>query len=1536
LDDLLLTVKTLLDIQWPADKIHIYILDDGFNYQHQNKKMLQMSKVSKIIPGANELPEDSLSVIEEHVGNLPRVDCATKTFSWEIRSLDLPNTRCRITLIAREKPSDSHYKAGNINNFLYNYCPDLAEKRGLVHQYMLILDHDMLAAPNILQEAIPQFSGRETLAFVQFPQRFYDITTNDRFYAGNEIFYDGVQMNRSNVGLAAFAGTNAVWQMSALYHIGGIQYGSLTEDAHTGLKAHNVGYTSKYVPYELCVGQSPQTTAAAMRQRMRWSQGAVEMIFCTKSEAAACPLVLKPEYKLPDLPEQSLWNRFVLKVIYTDSMIYPFYSFGYLFHVVVCLIYLLNIQSPMSPSHASTVLVVWLPLYIIKTFTQILAFPHVTLGAQFNAQKAWAGYAFSTLISIMHSFSCGRGEWFNTGSMGGNSWFWIQYGNTSILIIVMGVMVYRVIAFTVFDETCFAWMTAGSLCYGGMMIFLVKDWALEPFRHALYSRQENKYHKNPGDNRTDIFSFAMRNAVRSRDIDTGASHHTMGRRRASYIPSNLTRSEVDVFTYIQKHVDAREAYERHSINLSVIINLFLILLVSCTLSIWATGNCDRSNTIIKDVGGFTNSKEDWPKLENPLPPFPAELSGISTDFQAVSGGLTLNGNPFSLKGANWFGFETTRNMAFGLNTVSQDAVFKMLVQNGINAIRLPLAVENILNPSTHHPLPWAIHFGLNPHFNEGMDYLEAVEVFIERAAQWGVFTLLDMHLLRTDKHPDPLPYDDKTPFESVIQAWDVLSERMCNMWGIMGADLKNEPYNATWGDGTSTDWRLMAEILAETVTSKCPQWLIFVAGIFTYESASNPLSKDASGSWGSMLLPAKDFPIRVSNKNKLVYSPHVYGPGTIGGLKFMWNQADNDKLRRFCRKQLGNSKNQFSLNTTEFPNDPKQGLTAECVASVPFEGNRFPNNLPATYDLWFGFLSKKLNMTVIIGEWGGTYVNQGAPHVVQRNEDKEYLRTIEVKWNEALVDYLLKSGMGSFYWSINPESIDTGGMLLEDWISPDTAKMSLLKRLPSTPTLPLLLPSTRTITPLRSCLDKNNLEILFAQDSGPRYDYELYVYNKDYDDTKHPVVIVIARDENDVSAAVKCSHKHGIQICIRSGGHSYVGDSICDGTLIDIRGMKSIVRGSGSSTFWVESGNTIGDLAVTLHDHGHIAPTVNHNGVGSGWILGCGYGWLSRSFGLGCDRILSARLVTYNGTIVEATDSNEHANLLWALRGAGSGQFGVVTSYLIEAFPLQGSESFTYFKLQWPRARAKDIYVVWQDWAVGHSNNNFTCNFILWNPKQVSVQLEGALFGTFQELNNILSYVLMKVGNPSADERVPFGYLEYMAHVTGSNDVLQFRNPQSGYSGERRSFRNKSHILFNRLDSDGIDALISHANEEIPGSNANSNYIQISPLGGIIEFPAHPTAFSHRSAIAVAHYGGYWTTDESKAPMLNHQRRFRQSMEYFWGNYAFYNYKDNELNKWEEAYWGKASIERLIQAKCYYDHLNLFSTMRQSLKCQEN
>ena len=128
-----------------------------------------------------------------------------------------------------------------------------------------------------------------------------------------------------------------------------------------------------------------------------------------------------------------------------------------------------------------------------------------------------------------------------------------------------------------------------------------------------------------------------------------------------------------------------------------------------------------------------------------MPPIPEGVV-FHAEFTTSQGKLLLNKEPFQVMGVNWFGFEGTWNVAFGVDRRSQDSILKQIVEEGINTLRIPVAVESVLNPSQYLTDPWAIDGELNPHLAAAANnYLDLLESFIDRSASWGVFTLLDMH-----------------------------------------------------------------------------------------------------------------------------------------------------------------------------------------------------------------------------------------------------------------------------------------------------------------------------------------------------------------------------------------------------------------------------------------------------------------------------------------------------------------------------------------------------------------------------------------------------------------------------------------------------------------------------------------------------------------------------------------------------------------------------------------------------------------------
>ncbi|KAL1499731.1 hypothetical protein AB1Y20_012418 [Prymnesium parvum] len=356
---------------------------------------------------------------------------------------------------------------------------------------------------------------------------------------------------------------------------------------------------------------------------------------------------------------------------------------------------------------------------------------------------------------------------------------------------------------------------------------------------------------------------------------------------------------------------------------------------------------------------------------------PGSLWSALPQFTARDGTLLFDGHPLSLKGASWFGAEGKGAAPDGLWAHAPDFYLDFLARNGFNALRLPFALDLVLsNPTPSHdmlqraPGLW------------GVPYLELLDDLIDRAAARHVLVLLDLHRLRADEWPtDGLWYGGGRSLHALVAGWEAMASRFCGKWNVIGADLLNEPHGARW-----EEWAAAAGTLGDAVLARCPRWLIFVEGV-----AHEGRSDRAEYFWGENLEGARKLPVELATAEKLVYSPHVYGPGD------------------------GRAEHHMPY----------------------FDEKSFPHNMAAVWERHFGFLPSR-GEALVVGEWGGTLTGK----------DKV--------WQEAFFAYVRERRLSFFYWSLNPNSEDTGGLLGADWTAREEAKLRLLAAAPSTALAPLL------------------------------------------------------------------------------------------------------------------------------------------------------------------------------------------------------------------------------------------------------------------------------------------------------------------------------------------------------------------------------------------------------------------------------------------------------------------------------------------------
>ena len=191
-------------------------------------------------------------------------------------------------------------------------------------------------------------------------------------------------------------------------------------------------------------------------------------------------------------------------------------------------------------------------------------------------------------------------------------------------------------------------------------------------------------------------------------------------------------------------------------------------------------------------------------------------------------------------------------------------------------------------------------------------------------------------------------------------------------------------------------------------------------------------------------------------------------------------------------------------------------------------------------------------------------------------------------------------------------------------------------------------------------------ELLLPDDHG--YDDARRGYNSLHD--HRPAVIVRPTVADEVALALEFATSAGLEVAVRSGGHSLAGYGATEGgVLIDLSAMQASHIDAAARVAWVEAGTTAGQLTATTAAHGLVVPFGDSPTVGVGGItLGGGVGWLSRKLGLTIDSVAGLEIVTADGQIV-AADEQTRQDLFWAVRGGG-GNFGVVTRFRYRLHPI--------------------------------------------------------------------------------------------------------------------------------------------------------------------------------------------------------------------------------------------------------------------------
>ncbi|SFF69534.1 FAD/FMN-containing dehydrogenase [Actinacidiphila alni] len=443
-----------------------------------------------------------------------------------------------------------------------------------------------------------------------------------------------------------------------------------------------------------------------------------------------------------------------------------------------------------------------------------------------------------------------------------------------------------------------------------------------------------------------------------------------------------------------------------------------------------------------------------------------------------------------------------------------------------------------------------------------------------------------------------------------------------------------------------------------------------------------------------------------------------------------------------------------------------------------------------------------------------------------------------------------------------------------------------------------------------------NGKLVLPTDSA--YAADRILYNTRFDGLR-PAGIAYVTGTSDIRACLDFARRTATPLAIRSGGHSYAGWSSGDGRLvIDVSRLNSVHLDGTTAT--IGAGAKLIEVYSALGKQGRTIPGGSCPTVAvSGLTLGGGHGVMSRSMGLTCDNLIGATIVLADGRVVECSADSE-SDLFWALRGAGNGQFGVVTSLRFSTHPVP--DVVTGY-LTWPWSRAAAVVRAWQRWGPDQPDH-------IWSALHLDCAAGGSptvavpmlSTGSRDDLAAAADHLAAAVGADATSVSLrPHGYVDAMFSYAGCAGLTaaQCHLAPAGHL-HRETYTARSDFYDKDLPEAGISALLSAVQKlsAQPGGGAGS--IALTALGGAVNRPAPTdTAFCHRTSRVLTQYLASDALSTTTWLDTTHK-----AMHPYASGAAYQNYADPTLPTWRTAYYGP-NAPRLTTLKSHLDPTHLFA-----------
>jgi UDP-N-acetylenolpyruvoylglucosamine reductase len=437
-------------------------------------------------------------------------------------------------------------------------------------------------------------------------------------------------------------------------------------------------------------------------------------------------------------------------------------------------------------------------------------------------------------------------------------------------------------------------------------------------------------------------------------------------------------------------------------------------------------------------------------------------------------------------------------------------------------------------------------------------------------------------------------------------------------------------------------------------------------------------------------------------------------------------------------------------------------------------------------------------------------------------------------------------------------------------------------------------------------LEANSADVVYYEKSNAEYETLRKGFNVRI--SKYPQIIALCKNTQGVVDAMQYAKSKGLKITVKSGGHCMEGFSCLDGGMVINLSLLDTIEWIDNNTIKVGPACRLKKIYETLIPQGKYLPGGSCQTVAIGGLtLGGGYGLLSRNYGLTCDSLLQATMVSGDGKIINTKNDKE---LLWALKGGGNGNFGVVTEMQFKLQPAPAtmqSHKFRHEKVTMDKA--KEICKQWFTLTRTLPNSCFSA--FIYNGKTTYILLTNVEKNNskVEDFINTFKALSTKV---TVGERLPLGKA-LKAYYAEANPIT-FKNASAGLY---KDFTDIESILEN------VFSLV----KQRPGI-----LYQINTLGGKIQNPSFEenSSFAHRDCFYFSELQAYWESPSANDKFLTAFENIQKLFAAKGVSAQYRNYPDINFKNWESLYYGK-SLNRLQSIKNKYDLNGIFGGV-QTLK----